>query len=103
MVRKLSGFAEACYDQNTFGDLIDSLLERTADKTDCTTWKISAADWREAIGEALRAKVQNYAELNSRGHGRDIDRGAEAATGTAAAADMALRSGDLLPRPSPLD
>ena len=96
MANKLSGFAEACYDQNTFGDLIDCLLERTADKADCATWKISATDWRKAIGLALRAKVQNYAELDSRGHGRDTDRGVGTGVG-------ALQSGDLLPRPSPLD
>lgn len=53
----LTGFAEACYDQNSLGELIAALERQNADKGDCETWGLSASEWRTAIGEALAAKL----------------------------------------------
>ena len=47
-----SAFSDACYAQNTISDLELALTE-APDATDMATWKISAAEWREAIKTAL--------------------------------------------------
>ena len=54
---RLSGFAEACYDENNFMDLLDMLKSEGADSIDCATWKLSHAEWREAVADALLARV----------------------------------------------
>lgn len=53
----LSGFAEACYNENNFMDLLDMLRCEGAESTDCAAWKLSHAEWRDAIAEALLARV----------------------------------------------
>ena len=53
--RHLSGFAEACYDQNSTDELIES-LKLGADKTDCKTWGIDDDQWQEAVKTALYAQ-----------------------------------------------
>ena len=53
----LEGFAEACFDDCTVEDLVEGLRERSADKTDCQTWGITPTQWRQAIREALEAKL----------------------------------------------
>lgn len=55
-MKHLTGFAEACYDQNTIAELEDALKQRAADKTDCANWGITPTQWRAAISEALDAK-----------------------------------------------
>lgn len=53
----LDGFAAACFNDNTIAELRASLQSRSADKTDCETWKITATHWRGAIECALAAKL----------------------------------------------
>ena len=53
----LTGFAEACYDDNTITELATALQQPVADNTDCKTWGISAEEWRDAITQALDAKI----------------------------------------------
>jgi hypothetical protein len=53
----LTGFAEACYDQNEIGDLIRSLKWPGSDETDRRAWKITAVQWRAAIADALLARI----------------------------------------------
>jgi hypothetical protein len=55
--KPLTGFAEACYDQNSIEDLIECLETGTVDKIDCRGWKLSHQEWRTAIADALRGKV----------------------------------------------
>lgn len=58
---QLTGFAEACYDQNTEADLVAALAGQ-ADETDCKTWGITAEQWRANIEAALAAKRADKAE-----------------------------------------
>lgn len=58
----LEGFAEACYDTNTFEDLISALESRTADKGDCKQWNLTPTQWRYAIGQALRTKINTLSD-----------------------------------------
>jgi hypothetical protein len=60
--RLLTGFSEACYDTNTIEDLIEALEDRSADKIDCQAWQLTPTQWREAIAEALRAKIFELTE-----------------------------------------
>jgi len=53
----LTGFAEACYDDSTITELATALQQPVADNTDCLEWCISAEEWRDAITQALDAKV----------------------------------------------
>ena len=53
----LTGFAEACYDQNSVDDLVCCLERSTVDETDCATWKLSHQEWRSSIADALRARI----------------------------------------------
>ena len=55
----LSGFAEACYDQNSIVELREALAMPEADATDCEVWEITADEWRAAIEEALAARLAN--------------------------------------------
>jgi hypothetical protein len=49
-------FAAACYDDNT----IEELREFTdVDITDCQTWGISEAEWRDSIQAALNDKLDD--------------------------------------------
>ena len=52
----LTGFAGACYDENSIAELEEALKLRAADKTDCENWTITPTQWRAAIVEALAAK-----------------------------------------------
>ena len=45
-------FAAACYNDNTIEDL-ENALRGEADLTDCETWKLTPAEWREQIELAL--------------------------------------------------
>ena len=61
----LTGFAEACYDENSIAELEEALKLRAADKTDCENWKITPTQWRAAIVEALAAKREDAAIRNA--------------------------------------
>lgn len=52
----LEGFAEACYDQNKVGELVEALA-LPATETDMATWGIDSDEWRSAIEQALLAKA----------------------------------------------
>lgn len=54
---RLSGFAEACYDQNSVAELLDAYLRRRADAVDCSEWRITPTEWRAAIREALEQRA----------------------------------------------
>jgi hypothetical protein len=56
IMKKLTGFAAACYDVNSAAELEAALKRRTADPADCQEWKITPTQWRAAITEALAAK-----------------------------------------------
>jgi len=58
---RLTGFAEACYDQNTVDELREALRQRSADKYDCGAWCITPTQWRAAIQSALEAKLRDAA------------------------------------------
>lgn len=45
-------FAHACVEQNTLAEL-RTALQNPADKTDCTAWNLTAAEWREQIEQAI--------------------------------------------------
>ena len=53
----LTGFAEACYEQNSIAELKSCQRQRAADKTDCAEWSITPTEWRAAIAEALAEKL----------------------------------------------
>jgi hypothetical protein len=61
--KPLTGFAEACYNQNSIDDLIECLEGPHADRADCDEWKLSHQEWREAIADALRGKVADLKEM----------------------------------------
>lgn len=71
---RLSGFAEACYDQNSVEQLEEALRMRAADKTDCAEWRITPTEWRAAIAEALAAKRADAAEACDLGTLPSIER-----------------------------
>lgn len=52
---ELTGFAEACYDQNTIADL-EAALAGAADPVDMAEWSLSEQEWRDAIATAIRFK-----------------------------------------------
>jgi hypothetical protein len=54
---KLRGFSEACFNMNTDEELIDALVGRKADTGDCKEWNLTPTQWREAIADALRARI----------------------------------------------
>lgn len=58
MERNLTGFAEACFDMNSIDELRNA-LNGDADFTDCAVWDITQEQWRDAITEALNAKLDN--------------------------------------------
>lgn len=62
---KLSGFSEACYNQNSIEDMISCLERCEVDNIDCETWKLSHQEWRSAIADALRAAIVDRIERAS--------------------------------------
>lgn len=60
----LSGFAEACYDDGSFEDLVTA-LDSEADTTDCKAWDIDAQDWKESIKQALEVAMYWYEDENA--------------------------------------
>lgn len=56
---KIKGFAEACYDMNRYEELRNCMTD-TADKTDCDTWGIDAAEWRKAQKEAIELAMAHH-------------------------------------------
>lgn len=55
--QNLIGFAEACFNQNSVQELRACLKMKSADKTDCETWRITPTQWRAAIKQALKEKL----------------------------------------------
>jgi len=55
-------FAAACYNENSTDELIDALLQNSADEYDCKQWSISPTKWRKDIAEALREKIKDMEE-----------------------------------------
>lgn len=55
----LDGFAEACYDQNSYDDLKDCKTARP-DTADMREWDLSAQEWRDAQAEAIEAAMEDY-------------------------------------------
>ena len=55
-------FAEACFDQNTCRELVEALLQKSADKTDCKTWNITPTEWRKEMATALLSKIEDLKE-----------------------------------------
>ena len=58
-MEKLTGFAEACYDNNTVEDLTAIAIAAKGgfvDETDCKNWNITPDEWLAAICLAVRAK-----------------------------------------------
>lgn len=60
----ISGFAEACYDDNSFEDLVTG-LDAKADATDCKAWSISAEEWKDGIKQALQLAMYHYEDENT--------------------------------------
>ena len=58
----LTGFAEACYETNSFAELEEALKQQHADLVDCAAWDITPTQWRADIAEALAAKLADAAE-----------------------------------------
>ncbi len=51
-----NSFTAACYNDNSISELAE-LSVTSADKTDCKTWKISAAEWTQSVLLALETKL----------------------------------------------
>lgn len=60
----LSGFAEACYDDNSYEDLV-AALDNEADATDCETWNINAEEWGDSIKQSLEVAMYWYKDENA--------------------------------------
>ena len=58
----LNGFAEACYNQNTDEELLDALTGKAADRIDCEIWHLTPTQWRQAIADALHARLYDLRE-----------------------------------------
>lgn len=63
---ELTGFAEACYNDNSLSELVAALLDRKADAADCQSWKIKPAQWRAGIRQALQARLYEAIEDTKR-------------------------------------
>ena len=55
----LTGFAEACYDDNTYEDLVTA-LDSEANVIDCKAWDITAQEYKESIKQALEVAMHWY-------------------------------------------
>ena len=60
----LSGFAEACYDDGGFEELVTA-LDSEADTIDCKAWDIDAQGWKESIKQALEFAMYWYEDENA--------------------------------------
>lgn len=60
----LNGFAEACYDDGNFEELVTA-LDYEGDATDCKNWDISAQEWKESIKQALEVAMYWYENENA--------------------------------------
>lgn len=58
---KLSGFAEACYDMNSYDD-IKECKTSPVDRVDCKTWQIDKDAWREAQVEAIETAMADHSD-----------------------------------------
>lgn len=58
---KLSGFAEACYDNNSIGELIAALMS-APDPSDLHEWGLSDEEYYAAIEQALAARLESCDE-----------------------------------------
>lgn len=61
---RLSGFAEACYDMNSYADICDC-KSSPADTTDMATWEISEDEWRAAQTDAIEAAMFKYVDTHA--------------------------------------
>ena len=51
-------FAEACYDTNHIGELLDAIASRSAaDTQECQQWELTPTEWRENMLLAVEAKI----------------------------------------------
>lgn len=55
----LSAFGAACYDSNSFDDIID-FATATPDATDLLDWGITVRQWRDGQKEALSFAMKNF-------------------------------------------
>jgi len=60
---QLTGFAAACFDTNSVPELIEGLVEQSADRTDCKQWGITPKQWRESIKQALECRLYWMSEF----------------------------------------
>ena len=60
----LDGFAEACYDDNNYEDLVTA-LDSIADAIDCKAWDITPREWTESVKQALEMYMYWYEDENS--------------------------------------
>ena len=60
----LNGFAEACYNDGSFEELVTA-LDNEADATDCKDWGINAEEWKESIKQALEVAMYWYEDENA--------------------------------------
>ncbi|MGP5041090.1 hypothetical protein [Psychrobacter celer] len=60
----LNGFAEACYDDGSYAELITA-IGNEADATDCKAWSVSAEEWEESIKQALEVAMYWYEDENA--------------------------------------
>ena len=58
---KLGGFAEACYNQNSFEDL-KYFQKAVADKGDCEQWGLTDQEWRDAQQQAIELAMVEHEE-----------------------------------------
>lgn len=52
-------FAEACYDSNNIADMIEGLLEKKGDETDCKAWNLTPTQYRFELANALWHMIQD--------------------------------------------
>lgn len=60
----LSGFAEACYNDNSYEELVTG-LDDGANNVDCKAWDITAQEWKESIKQALEVAMYWYEDENA--------------------------------------
>ena len=51
-------FAASCFNDNSYNELINALLLKKADETDCKNWNITPTEWRKSKAEALKQKIE---------------------------------------------
>ena len=60
----LTGFAEACYDDNNYDDLVTA-LNSEANAIDCKNWGITPREWTESVKQALEMYMYWYEDENN--------------------------------------